>query len=301
MPEDADSKQTPKFTFNRYVWILTAGAITRVVELPGGHVFERTKVWLNTHPTMRAPVRNIYSASGVLGFYEGFGWNLAPAMVKTGVRWANVSAADGLVSALVPVEYKRTKAGGIAAVSSLITVGLFCPFERMKVRAMTWDRLTSQEALGLWRGWRPMFVKQATISAVFNLTYTEFLKWAIQYRAPLDLETRHLAVISAASGAVCAAVTTPIGMVKDQMQMRDGIKERRMFRAAMELYRQYGLSTMFRALPVKVLRSVWYFSVTTAVMHKLKALPNFMNPAAQQDSDSTKEQSTRSVTPTKTK
>lgn len=275
-----DESQTKKNA--QYIaWTFFAGAMTRFGELPVGHVLERIRVWLNTNPSRNAAVKTIYQEKGFRGFYQGIFWNAAPAMFKTGLRWTNVTISDQVISRYISSEYKNLKAALIGGTSAFLTTTLFCPFERLKVVSMTKSADSDLIFSNLMRGWRPMFIKQATISTVFNVTYSFLMKTVQETDPTKTFTTVHLATLSAAAGIVCAAVTTPIDMIKDQMQMDKSLIDKRVVPATFFIYKQYGIKTMFRALPVKACRSAWYFGATTFLMDSFKALPKFMQPEQQ--------------------
>lgn len=165
-------------------------------------------------------------------------------------------------------------------------MAFICPFERMKVRAMTLQQIAGAPvgSYRLWAGFRPIFAKQASISLTFNMTYGVVMSATESYQQHLP-KTVYLTGVSAFTGMVCAAVTTPVDMVKDQMQMEGGLKDKRFFPTLKEVYQRHGFYNTMRAMPVKMARSAWYFAATTAFMSQAGALPSFMQPKETQQDD----------------
>ncbi len=289
---NSESKDSPS---NSRVAFGSAAA--RLVEnfTPGGHPLNVIRMHYNANPNNKNIIRSIWGQGGVLAFYKGISWNIIPASVGAGFRMAVTNTADKITSTVVPNDYKTTRAIFIGLLSPAISTLILCPFGRMQTWVVTDSEKTTLRShiakkgfLDLWVGARIAYLRTATISVSFNVMYVNLVNHILKATSTFPSNETTMTLYLAAAAGIAAAphalLTTPIDMIKDQMQKCDGIKEHRLYHATTSIYQRYGLWGMLRTAPLKVVRSGWYFAFTTAFMHNMGALPNYMRPP-EQDKD----------------
>lgn len=283
------------------------GATGRLLEATFGYPLNVIRMQYNANPHQTKIIRSIWQQHGVSGFYKGFGWDIMPICLRAGFGWVVTKACDNIISTVITEEQKTLKAISIGLMSPAITNLIFTPFGRMQTWVVTDSKKTTlknhiakEGFFDLWRAARVSYLRTTTVSITFNVVYVNLInqlfKMTDAHSKTEITKTLYLAAVAGLAAAPHAIMTTPIEMMKDQMQKSNGIEEHRIFHAAKLLYQRYGLWGIFRTAPIKVVRSGWYFAFTTAFMYKFGALPNYMLPPAQKLEEKLNETARTSLT-----
>ncbi len=248
---------------NQMDWqkVAVYGSVGRLMEaLILGYPMNVVRMNYNAYPDKKRIVRSIFQRDGVIGFYKGFRWSIIPSSFGSGFRWVVINVSDSLTARVVPHDYRTTRALSIGLLSPALTTLLLCPFSRMQ----TWNvtdmhkttlrqHLINRGFFDLWTGARVTYLRTAIISVMFNITYVNIVGIMIRVLSPFSKDkaatTLSLAVAAAIAAAPHALVTTPMDMIKDQMQKFNGINEYRLFHATRLVYRRHGLFGMYRTAP----------------------------------------------------
>jgi|GEM_PF-2642478 len=280
--------------------IASYGTMGRLLEAGlGGYPMNVARMKLNAAPDLpaRTVLAQAYKETGAKGFYSNFRWSIPPSSLGSGVRWVVTNTSDSITSLVIPSEFKNIRAASIGALSPAISVALLSPFSRMQVLGVTStpgqrvtlpNHIANNGFFDLWKGARVSYIRGTTVSLTFNLMYVntrDAFLGAVSFFSQQSEASKMLCVTGAAAVASVphALLTTPIDMIKDQMQKDEGLKEHRVWRATKTVYSEFGLWGMTRTAPLRVARSSWYFAFTTAFMYQMGVLPSYMMPAKQEE------------------
>ena len=233
------------------IWIRVVGGsiVSQLAELLTlGHVFTRIATEQQARPpriqdctqssrpmTSFHPLstgRQLYVSGGLKELYLGLRWNVFSSCGKAVSRWSLTNLLytgyDQHVPRYFQDNYPWITAPAIGFMAAFLeTTFILCPLESMRTKEMT-SSLAAEHAQAessslvgkLTRGWDRVFTRQLAAWISYLTAYDVIRNFAISHLKDDDAPTPfHIkALVGIATGATSCCVTTPIDMLRTQVQ-----------------------------------------------------------------------------------
>eukprot|EP01121_Diplochlamys_sp_Union-15-3_P022126 TRINITY_DN9326_c0_g1_i4.p1 TRINITY_DN9326_c0_g1~~TRINITY_DN9326_c0_g1_i4.p1 ORF type:complete len:295 (-),score=21.67 TRINITY_DN9326_c0_g1_i4:79-963(-) len=217
---------------------------------------------------------------GIFNLWRGLTVSVLLTAPGTAIYFA---CYEALKKKLHVLDHWNFSVSGVLARS--VTVILTSPLELVKTNVQSHNRHTGlvhiiknasreKNYKTLWVGIMPTLLRDVPFSALYWPLY-EFLKSIFTNRLRLKPDTLVHFSSGALAGSFAAAVTTPVDVIKTRVQMGvdlDSRKTHNVFKTAMTIFREEGLSGFAKGLVPRVVRVTPMCAIMISTYEFLKSL-----------------------------
>lgn len=230
----ANEKKTYYEKFNQPINAAFLGGVRTFIGSIPEYPFEYMKTIMQTTPSLgfRDCFRETLREKGVVGFYEGWGWNTAKLTGRALIRFPLMDGLPPFYRDLFSWDKKEHRylnqtltAATIAGVESLLT-----PIERMRILKMTSENKTIKDVYKdfqgsiiseLFRGNFISFQRQLMTLGSFLWTYEFYSAGIKNFTKKEILDMRESFLVGALIGITTPFLTSPFDTIKTNMQKHE--------------------------------------------------------------------------------